>query len=448
MNNYFDDEYYYNGEKITDRRIIDCLKNGCSNDVILSDNVRAYLKSNANKKFKYNIGDTVVIMNDGLLRTYTIIGRRKNIESSIETIKNSGITIGQIRTFQENMKYFLETNWSIRDILLVDEKYIIGHSEVKPIKVVYENDTNLIEYNPNKKLDIKPFTMSIWDNLDKPPRTFTVNDCSFEFTIDDHYNLKELRKRIEKKPEHTDEECKFIERFINKIDIKKVGTNIMKNITYCEPLSYTRGFIVNTPNEAKIICDALIDNMKNGEIKINIEDDKSRVISTEKDMMTAWVASNTNHTMPNITDYTYDPDTATTTITWSDNTTTTVTAEDKATADQYTGFMTAYAKKAAGNTSRIQSIYERALKLPKKKALAEQKAKEQEEEQRKIRENQKARKRRQRVRREARRRKEQYEKTLLMDEAKRLAEKEYGVPYEQSDWLKQSGDGANGKTET
>ena len=152
--------------------------------------------------------------------------------------------------------------------------------------------------------------------------------------------------------------------------------------------------------------------------------------------------------MPTITDYTYDPDTATTTITWSDNTTTTVTAEDKTTADQYTGFMTAYAKKAAGNTSRIQSIYERALKLPEKKALAEQKAKEQEEEQRKIRENQKARKRRQRIRREARRRKEQYEKTLLMDEAKRLAEKEYGVPYEQSDWLKQSGDGANGKTET
>ena len=160
------------------------------------------------------------------------------------------------------------------------------------------------------------------------------------------------------------------------------------------------------------------------------------------------IVVNIDHAMPNITDYTYDPDTATTTITWSDNTTTTVTAEDKAAADQYTGFMTAYAKKAAGNTSRIQSIYERAIKLPEKKALAEQKAKEKEEEQRKIRENQKARKRRQRVRREARRRKEQYEKTLLMDEAKRLAEKEYGVPYEQSDWLKQSGDGANGKTET
>ena len=152
--------------------------------------------------------------------------------------------------------------------------------------------------------------------------------------------------------------------------------------------------------------------------------------------------------MPTITNYTYNPDTATTIITWSDNTTTTVTAEDKATADQYTGFMTAYAKKAAGNTSRIQSIYERALKLPEKKALAEQKAKEQEEEQRKIKENQKARKRRQRIRREARRRKEEYEKSLMMDEARRLAEKEYGVPYEQSDWLKQSGDGANGKTET
>lgn len=144
--------------------------------------------------------------------------------------------------------------------------------------------------------------------------------------------------------------------------------------------------------------------------------------------------------MPTITDYTYDPDTATTTITWSDNTTTTVTAEDKATADQYTGFMTAYAKKAAGNTSRIQSIYDRALKLPEKKALAEQKAKEQEEEQEKIRENQKARKRRQKVRREARRRKEEYEKSLIREEAKRLAEKEYGVPYDKNDWLKTNED--------
>lgn len=139
--------------------------------------------------------------------------------------------------------------------------------------------------------------------------------------------------------------------------------------------------------------------------------------------------------MPTITDYTYNPDTATTTITWSDNTTTTVTAEDPSTADQYTGFMTAYAKKAAGNTSRIQALYERAIKLPEKKALAEQKAKEKEEEQKKIREKQKARKRRQRIRREARRRKEEYEKSLIREEAKRLAEKEYGVPYDNNDWL-------------
>lgn len=144
--------------------------------------------------------------------------------------------------------------------------------------------------------------------------------------------------------------------------------------------------------------------------------------------------------MPDITDYTYNPETGTTTIIWSDNTTTTVTAEDPATADQYTDFMIAYAKKAAGNTSRIQSIYERAIKLPEKKALAEQKAKEQEEEQEKIRENQKARKRRQRVRREARRRKEEYEKSLIREEAKRLAEKEYGVPYDKNDWLKTNED--------
>lgn len=147
-----------------------------------------------------------------------------------------------------------------------------------------------------------------------------------------------------------------------------------------------------------------------------------------------------NKTMPDITDYTYNPETATTVITWSDNTTTTVTAENPATADQYTGFMIAYAKKAAGNTSRIQALYERAIKLPEKKALAEQKAKEKEEEQKKIRENQKARKRRQRVRREARRRKEEYEKSLISEEAKRLAEKEYGVPYDKNDWLKTNED--------
>ena len=62
--------------------------------------------------------------------------------------------------------------------------------------------------------------------------------------------------------------------------------------------------------------------------------------------------------MPNIKNYTYIDHIGLTTIEWSDGTKTTVRAENPARADQYTGFVTAYAKKAAGNTNNINNLFD------------------------------------------------------------------------------------------
>ena len=129
--------------------------------------------------------------------------------------------------------------------------------------------------------------------------------------------------------------------------------------------------------------------------------------------------------MPNIKNYTYIDHIGLTTIEWSDGTKTTVRAENPAYADQYTGFVTAYAKKAAGNTNNINNLFDEwAIERPKREAKrgAEELVARLEAHERQERENKKREKRL--IRREALRLKREYE-------AKKLAQEKYGVPVDE-----------------
>lgn len=126
--------------------------------------------------------------------------------------------------------------------------------------------------------------------------------------------------------------------------------------------------------------------------------------------------------MPNITNYTYTPRIGLTTIEWSDGTKTTVRAEEPAKADQYTGFVTAYAKKAAGNTNNINNLFDEwAIERPKRetKRMSDEMVARIEAQKKQERDNKKREKRL--IRREALRLKREYE-------AKKLAKEKYGVP--------------------
>lgn len=129
--------------------------------------------------------------------------------------------------------------------------------------------------------------------------------------------------------------------------------------------------------------------------------------------------------MPNIKNYTYIDHIGLTTIEWSDGTKTTVRAENPARADQYTGFVTAYAKKAAGNTNNINNLFDEwAIERPEKekKRLCDELIARLEAHEKQERENRKREKRI--IRREALRLKREYE-------AKKLAKEKYGVPVDE-----------------
>ena len=129
--------------------------------------------------------------------------------------------------------------------------------------------------------------------------------------------------------------------------------------------------------------------------------------------------------VPNIIDYSYNEEIGLTTIKWSDGTKTIARAENPEKADKFTGFMTAYAKKAAGNNNVINDLFDKwAIEKPKKEAelkakkdriIAENKAKE--ERDRKKREKHL-------IRREALRIKREYE-------AKKLAHEKYNIPMDE-----------------
>ena len=133
-----------------------------------------------------------------------------------------------------------------------------------------------------------------------------------------------------------------------------------------------------------------------------------------------------NMRMPEISNYTYNDKIGLTTIEWCDGTKTIVRAENPDKADQFTGFMTAYAKKAAGNSNAINDLFDKwVIEKPKKEAelkakkdriIAENKAKE---------ERDKKKREKHLIRREALRIKREYE-------AKKLAKEKYGIPMDEN----------------
>lgn len=126
--------------------------------------------------------------------------------------------------------------------------------------------------------------------------------------------------------------------------------------------------------------------------------------------------------MPNITNYTYNEDTAVTTIEWSDGTKTTVRAENPDTADPHTGFMAAYAKKAAGNNNTINKLYDEwAIKKPAREQKAQIKANAVALEEQRIAKKRKAKKERWLIRKRAAEIAKEYE-------ARKIANEKYGVP--------------------
>ena len=129
-----------------------------------------------------------------------------------------------------------------------------------------------------------------------------------------------------------------------------------------------------------------------------------------------------NTYMPEIINYTYNSETGKTTIKWSDKTETTVVSENPETADQYTGFVTAIAKRATGNTSHINNLFDKwAIKKSIKDKIAEEKRIAEEIENKRIADKRRAKREKWLIRREAIRIKREYE-------ARKLANEKYGVP--------------------
>lgn len=132
-----------------------------------------------------------------------------------------------------------------------------------------------------------------------------------------------------------------------------------------------------------------------------------------------------NINMPEIVNYTYNSSIGETKIKWSDKTETTVYTEIGTVPDQFTGFVVAYAKKAAGNTSHINNLFEKwAIKKPIKDKLAEEKRIARETEEKRIAEKRRAKREKWLIRKEALRIKREYE-------ARKLANEKYGVPLDE-----------------
>ena len=158
------------------------------------------------------------------------------------------------------------------------------------------------------------------------------------------------------------------------------------------------------------------------DISYNFDERGLELIEKENNIMKV---KNTN--MPEIVNYTYNSELGKTTIKWSDKTETTVVSENPETADQYTGFVTAIAKKATGNTSHINNLFDKwAIKKPIKDKIAEEKRIAEEIENKRIADKCRAKREKWFIRREAIRIKREYE-------ARKLANEKYGVPMDNED---------------
>lgn len=143
--------------------------------------------------------------------------------------------------------------------------------------------------------------------------------------------------------------------------------------------------------------------------------------------------------IPKIVDYKYIAENGVTIIKWSDGTSTTVICEPE-TADQYTGFVTAIAKKAFGNGGKMLSEWDRLVVKPvedakkaeeKAKIEAEKKAAEDKlnaETQAKKAAKKAERKKKREIEKRAKEIADKYYKNDVEREAKRIANEKYGVP--------------------
>lgn len=143
--------------------------------------------------------------------------------------------------------------------------------------------------------------------------------------------------------------------------------------------------------------------------------------------------------IPKIVDYKYIAENGVTIIKWSDSTSTTVICEPE-TADQYTGFVTAIAKKAFGNGGKMLSEWDRLVMKPiedakkaeeKAKIEAAKKAKEDKihaEAQAKRAAKKAERKAKRDIEIRAKQLADEYYAQEIEDEAEKIAHEKYGVP--------------------
>ena len=129
-----------------------------------------------------------------------------------------------------------------------------------------------------------------------------------------------------------------------------------------------------------------------------------------------------NMNMPNIKDYTYDSKIGLTIIKWEDGTKTVVKAENPNTADQYTGFVTAYSKKAAGNNSNINNLYDKwTIEIPKMIADTDKMVEKMKTEEAQKKERNRKKREKYIIHKMALQRKREFE-------ARKLANEKYGIP--------------------
>lgn len=182
---------------------------------------------------------------------------------------------------------------------------------------------------------------------------------------------------------------------------------------------------LTTTEYGDIYCNEEMVNMAGNILTISdfVSDDTYAVQENDwywKDEMLEFVAQ--SELTPEIADYKYNSETGETWIKWVDKTETRVRPESGTEPNQFVGFVTAYAKKAAGNTSRINSLFDKwAIKKPIQDKKVEEKRVTEETETKRIIEKRKKKREKWLIRKEALRIKREYE-------ARKIAHEKYGVP--------------------